>query len=139
MKKVHIYFLLLVSLIFLWSCQNENISPTDSTDNLNSGLNKKGGSALEFDGSTGYVDVPDDPSLAATNELTISAWVYFNSTGYPPEYASIVTKGAGNLTSGGDNNNYTLHSSGDGRFYFTATTTTSGFQYESDNNRMIQG
>lgn len=126
MKKLHIYILVSLLLIFIWSCQNENFSPTDPTNDQNLELNKKGGSALDFNGSTGYVEVPDHPSLDITDEFTISAWIYFNPGIYPIEYASIVTKGI-------VSNNYTLHSSGDGRFYLTGKTTTGGFQFESDN------
>jgi RHS repeat-associated protein len=37
------------------------------------------GQAFSFDGTNGYVDVPDSPALRPTN-LTIEAWVLFNSS-----------------------------------------------------------
>jgi hypothetical protein len=36
------------------------------------------GSALDFDGVNDYVQIPDDPSLDITDELTINAWVKYN-------------------------------------------------------------
>jgi len=35
------------------------------------------GKALGFNGVSGYVEVPDAPSLDATNGLTLAAWVYY--------------------------------------------------------------
>lgn len=120
--------MLLIFLLF--GCQQQY--STDPVEE-NSKLLKPAGSALSFDGIDDYVNVPHDVSLNATDELTISAWAYFDGD-YPIEYSSIVTKGdnAGTSTV---NNNYTLHSSGDSRFYLTATTSGSvgGFQMESTN------
>jgi hypothetical protein len=118
-------------LIFiLFGCQQQY--STDPVEE-NAKLLKPGGSALSFDGIDDYVNVPHDVSLNATDELTISAWVYFDGE-YPIEYSSIVTKGdnAGTSTV---NNNYTLHSSGGGGFYLTATTSGGGgFQFVSANS-----
>jgi len=119
----------IVFLLFLVGCQQHSTDPVDD----NSFLLKPGGSALSFNGIDGYVNVPNDLSLNATNELTISAWVYFDGE-YPIEYSSIVTKGD-NTGISSVNNNYTLHSSGDGRFYLTATTSGGGgFQVNSTNS-----
>ena len=117
-------------IFFLFGCQQQY-----STDPLeeSSELLKPGGSALTFDGIDEYVNVPHNSSLNARNELTISAWVYFDGE-YPIEYSSIVTKGD-NAGTSSVNNNYTLHSSGNGRFYLTATTSGGGgFQINSTNS-----
>jgi len=42
----------------------------------------KVGQAFSFDGSTGYVQVPDSPSLDITGSLTLDVWVQLNRVGY---------------------------------------------------------
>ena len=37
------------------------------------------GQAFNFDGSTGYVEMPDSPSLSITGQLTIDAWIKPNN------------------------------------------------------------
>ena len=49
------------------------------------------GDALDFDGSSDYVEVPHNPSLSITEAITIAAWSYM-STGASGEMA-IVSKG----------------------------------------------
>jgi len=49
------------------------------------------GEALDFDGSSDYVEVPHNPSLSITEAITIAAWTYM-STGASGEMA-IVSKG----------------------------------------------
>ncbi|UCG68656.1 MAG: hypothetical protein JSV09_12745 [Thermoplasmata archaeon] len=59
-------------------------SITDETNNQNHGTkygatwtsSGKFCNALSFDGVDDYVEVPDDPSLDITSEITIEAWIY---------------------------------------------------------------
>ncbi len=70
------------------------------------GVPGTGGSALNFNGSSNYVDVGNKADLNLTNRGTIFAWVYLNS--YNPvvgSYPSIVGKGA---HAGWDTAGYTL-------------------------------
>jgi hypothetical protein len=86
--------------------------------------------ALDFDGVDDYVEIPDDPSLDITNEITLMAWVYAESwdddTGYPVDGDNAEN---GILTKGGDSDwgVWNLH----------YKTTSNGFRFElitSDNN-----
>jgi hypothetical protein len=141
MKKTFIYIVSSFLLVFLFSCQNESISPNDPISDQNSELNKKGGSALDFDGSTGYVAVPDDPSLDITSEFTITAWVYLRTY---TEWASVVTKGGdfGPSDPALDENNYTIHQSGanelgpEGRLRFTASAAAYPFGSPESNTQI---
>ena len=38
------------------------------------------GGALDFNGTTAYVEVPDNPLLSITGEITIAAWTYMRPT-----------------------------------------------------------
>lgn len=124
MKKYLLFFLPISLLLLMSSCQNDSLSPTEVASDQNMELSKKGGSALDFDGSTGYVEVPDHPSLDITDEFTITAWINLSSY---TEWASIVTKGGYFESPDGalQDNNYTIHQSGpngggsDGRLRFT--------------------
>lgn len=111
MKSSHIYTAFLLFLSLLLSCQNDNFSPTESDSANIFSLDKKGGSSLDFDGASGYVEVPHDNSLNITEGLTISAWIYLESY---TQWASVVTKGGFFAFPDGDpqDNNYTLHQSG---------------------------
>ncbi|MEX1275436.1 MAG: FG-GAP-like repeat-containing protein [Bacteroidota bacterium] len=40
-----------------------------------------GGNALSFNGTDGYVSIPDQPSLRLTNNFTLEAWVYPTGSG----------------------------------------------------------
>jgi len=115
MKKYLYYVISLLLSIIILSCQNEVNSPTEE----NSGFNKFAGSALEFDGSTGYVEIPDNPSLDVSGGITIAAWIWISSY---TEWASILTKG-GYFGAPDDDildNNYTIHQSGpSGHLRFT--------------------
>ena len=129
MKRYFIYLSFFSVLLVFSACQDSSLSPDDSVQDGNSGLNKNGnssGSALDFDGSGGFVLVPDDASLDMSDKVTITAWIYFNADSYPADYASIVTKGI-------EENNYTLHTINGGQFALTAGTATGGFQAVSDN------
>jgi hypothetical protein len=55
------------------------------------------GSALEFDGTTGLVDVPDSASLEP-QQLTVQAWV--KRPGSPGDYKAIVDKGVSGCIAG---------------------------------------
>jgi hypothetical protein len=70
------------------------------------------GQAFTFDGSTGYVQVADAPSLHCTNALTVEAWVYPTSLG---AYHEIVSKWAGG---------YTTSVEPDGRIYLSVYSNT---------------
>lgn len=73
-------------------------------------LSHRDGSALSFDGSDDYVEVPDDNSLDMTNGFTVAAWIFLDSY---TEWASLVTKGGINDGSGDlGPNNFTIHQSG---------------------------
>ena len=52
------------------------------------------GGALDFDGVSDYVSVPDSPELNITGDLTIAAWVNFQEggLGYDGSEKAIVTK-----------------------------------------------
>lgn len=50
------------------------------------------GSALQFNGAPGDVQVPDSPSLDPASGITVSAWV--RSAGSPGTYRYVVAKGA---------------------------------------------
>ncbi|MCL5282667.1 MAG: LamG domain-containing protein, partial [Planctomycetes bacterium] len=49
------------------------------------------GGALDFDGSDDYVEIPDDPLLAITTEITIAAWTNMRATA--SDEMAIVSKG----------------------------------------------
>jgi hypothetical protein len=48
------------------------------------------GSALKFDGSTGYVNLGNPAALQITGSMTISAWIY--ASAFPGDDAAIVSK-----------------------------------------------
>jgi probable HAF family extracellular repeat protein len=52
-------------------------------------------SALSFDGTNDYVNVPDDDALDITGDITISAWVYLARGGMPEQVIVAKTLGAG--------------------------------------------
>jgi len=55
-----------------------------------------GKGAYEFDGSSDYINIPDNPGLRLTNEVSIAAWVKMDDAGNnidPNQY--IVTKSSG--------------------------------------------
>jgi len=55
----------------------------------------KFGSALDFDGTDIYVEVPDDPSLAPMDEITIAVLVYLRTANATNVYNGILDKTAG--------------------------------------------
>jgi len=48
--------------------------------------------ALEFDGAGAHVEISDSPSLQITDEMTVSAWVFFHSLGASGNHDAIVAK-----------------------------------------------
>ena len=52
----------------------------------------KFGSALEFDGAGTHVEVQDAASLQITEEMTVAAWVFFNSLGASGNHDAIIAK-----------------------------------------------
>ncbi len=84
------------NFIGVWHMNETNA--LDSTSKGNNGTSSGGvvytasgkiGGALGFDGSTGYVQVPDTSSLDAT-KITVEAWVYLNTA--PTDLATIATR-----------------------------------------------
>lgn|GEM_PF-6982204 len=80
----------------VWHMNETNA--VDSTANGNNGTSSGGvvysgsgeiGGALTFDGSTGYVEIPDSPRLNATN-ISVEAWVYLNKA--PTDKATIAIR-----------------------------------------------
>jgi len=52
---------------------------------------------FEFDGSSGYVEIPDSPSLDITEEITVSVWVY--------QYSRVLNENKGILEKGWEQSN----------------------------------
>ncbi|MBC8233222.1 LamG domain-containing protein [bacterium] len=52
----------------------------------------KFGNALEFDGAGSRVEIQDAPELQITAEMTVAAWVLFNSLGASGNHDAIVAK-----------------------------------------------
>ena len=104
--------------LVLYFAFNEGTGKTakDLSENGNDGeihdakwVDGKFGKALEFDGKTGYVEVPDSKSLDITKAVTIEAWVKSNAD--HPGYTGLVRKGNPN---GDRPNNYMLQIKPDG-------------------------
>ena len=55
-----------------------------------SGPDGSAGAAIAFNGSSQYVAIPPSPSVVLNSNLTITAWVYFNSIS---GHSEIITKG----------------------------------------------
>jgi Concanavalin A-like lectin/glucanases superfamily len=54
----------------------------------------KVGQAFSFNGASGYVSIPDSPSLDAfANGITVAAWIKVNHLTANPDWEGIVTKG----------------------------------------------
>ena len=52
------------------------------------------GQAFSFDGTSGYVSIPDSPFLDAfTTSITIEAWIKVNQLTANSDWEGIVTKG----------------------------------------------
>jgi len=77
----------------------------DTTDNANNGTLDSGptwtagysGNALRLDGSNDHVDVPHKAVLSITSQLTITAWIWFNSSG-TSDWRCILIKGTADKT-----------------------------------------
>jgi parallel beta-helix repeat protein len=81
--------------------ENAGTTAYDSSGNGNDGtlcgpewVQGKNGSALSFDGSDDYVEVPDSPTLNPS-AITVMAWVYFKelSSSFPSNNSMIISKG----------------------------------------------
>jgi hypothetical protein len=111
--------------------------PNDSSGNDNNGtiggtenwVDGKIGSALEFDGSSTYVEIPFSESLRLLNQgdFTLSAW--FKPDEIPPENKEVFQQGDGNGTG---RTWLFVHSSNEIRSYLGGGTTASGIGVEAD-------
>jgi hypothetical protein len=76
----------------VWHLSELSETVYDSTFNDNDGtiyggaqrVNGVSGYALDFDGANDYVEVPDSSSLDVTQEITLSAWVKFDTINTDP-------------------------------------------------------
>ncbi len=94
-----IYHMLGASSIGIWSFNGNTDDSSGNGNNctINGGVNYVhgvSGDALEFDGSTGYLDCGNDDSLNPIHEVTIEAWVYRKGDGTGTEQG-IVQKSSG--------------------------------------------
>jgi hypothetical protein len=67
-----------------------------STDSVSGQVN----TALNFDGVNDYINAGSDASLQITGDITLSSWVYFNSTAAPEGIVSFSVTGETNNTNG---------------------------------------
>ena len=75
--------------------QAADISGSGNNGTLSGGatwVNDGSGSALSFDGVSGQVKVPNNPSLEPASGVTVQAWV--KHTGSPGQYRYVLAKGA---------------------------------------------
>jgi len=110
--------------------------PNDSSGNGNNGtiggtenwLDGKIGGALEFDGSTTYVEIPFSESLKLLNQgdFTLSAW--FLADEIPPENKEVLQQGDANGTG---RTWLFVHNSNEIRSYLGGGTTASGVGVEA--------
>ena len=68
------------------SSGNNNYGTLTNMDTANCWVDGKFGNALNFDGVDDYIEVVDSTSLDITGDLTIEAWVKFDSFTYPHSY-----------------------------------------------------
>jgi hypothetical protein len=86
----------------------------------------KVGQAFSFNGTSGYVSIPDSPSLDAfADRITIMAWIKVNHLMANPEWEGIVTKGNASWR--------LLATSGATTIYFAASGATPADIYGSRN------
>jgi len=73
------------------------------------------GQAFQFDGTSGYVSIPDSPSLDAfTTNITIELWVKINQTTPNADWRGIVTKGNSSWRLQGTSGSTTVNFAGTG-------------------------
>jgi len=75
-------------LVGLWSFNGQDISGATAYDRSGQGndgtitgattINGKVGQALNFNGSTGFVNIPYDSSLSPGSDMTMSFWIYWS-------------------------------------------------------------
>lgn len=131
-KNLSLYGLLLniFAMLTILSCAQRQPDVTDPppADNSPKSAVESRGTALSFDGDGDFVMIENSPSLNMTDGFTIAAWVFLRSY---TEWASIVTKGT-------DDNNYTIHQTGEqggsevGRLRFTANSPDLPIYFESN-------
>jgi hypothetical protein len=72
------------NLVSWWAAEGDATDVTGTNNGTLEGgvtfTNGEVGQTFSFDGSSGYVLVPDSPSLRITNQLTIEAWINTRST-----------------------------------------------------------
>jgi hypothetical protein len=77
-------------LVSLWAAEGDALDATGTNPGILRGgiafASGKVGQAFAFDGSGGYVEAPDSPSLQLLNESTLMAWVYLDEL--PSQVAS---------------------------------------------------
>jgi len=117
-------------LVDLWSAEG-NVIDSIGTNNgtlVGGAMYAPGevGQAFSFDGSTGYVSIPDSPSLDQfTTNITIEAWIKVNQTNSDYNWRGLVTKG---------NSSWRMQETPDvGRIYFAG----SGLSTDLSGNRNL--
>ncbi len=87
---------------------------------VTNGLVGKFNTALNFNGSDGYADIPNEPSLNPTNQITIATWIKWNiNPALGQNWASILNKNA-------DNQYRLQHNNSNTSFEFAIRTTPNG-------------
>ena len=130
-----------------WNAENDQNTTGgtvyDWTNNDNDGIlngnayigeGMVGQHAFIFDGTTDYIEVPDDDSLViGDGDWSMATWVYVNSV---DNYEAIITNG--NWNSGQDNLQFVAHASGN-RYWLLASTGSGWWiNLESSLNSLIQ-
>lgn len=108
------------------------LSNTGTNVGATYGVSGRYNTAMQFDGSSNYIDIPNSASLNPANTLTLEAWVRWNivpSTGN--SWAQIIDKN-------GDNGYQIQHSSGNSAFEF-ALQTSSARTYIIGTTAPVQG
>jgi len=95
-------------------------SGSDTADPAWDTTNQKvGDAALDFDGTSDYVIVPDDPSLQPTQEMVLEAWVK-GTTGISSSWSSTQQESQSNTA--GQINNVAVQVDGNKIYYFYSRT-----------------
>lgn len=115
--------------IGLWHLNETSGAIVDSSGNSNNGTvnggisyNQTGkfGTALDFNGSNGFIHIPHDNSLNPTDKITLLAWLKWDiDPSLGNSYASIINKFA-------DNHYRLQHNNANENFEFAIRTTPNG-------------